>query len=356
MAASSKLIPTPIFYGKRAWPGCPSIQQNWSLPNSIILYIAKNPSSSKVYQILVRTCKFFFETNPIIITAYLDTCKNSTKYRISQNQNERRKCSQNNFECCIKIDLNMLSTKIWITRGLYIQKRIQNSITTIVQKNFRFESFHLSVAENDIIFDDLKFLVSSAKRVFLFENSIKYKNGSIVMLDNILGCLPTNIEIFWFDFGKDVPMVNANASTMKNILKLQNLENLKDFIMYNCPGTLSVEDLSVFLKKFENTNIHFDFKSNISPEYKEQLDYLIDTIIESDVPNHFIAYDGQDAEKHGIMLSRFALNGLTPFNIPDEDEDGFDGENVPVVDETESDDGSTSCIAFLFNKIKNFFM
>uniref|UniRef100_A0AC35FGR7 Uncharacterized protein n=1 Tax=Panagrolaimus sp. PS1159 TaxID=55785 RepID=A0AC35FGR7_9BILA len=189
MVPSSKLISAPIFYGKRPWPGGPSIQQNWSLSNSMILYIAKNPSSSKLYQKLVQICKFFFETNPIIIVSTLTRLKNSTKYLIFQNEHD-----------------------------LHIQERIQNCIPTVVQKNFRFDRLTLAVEDNDIIFDDLKVLVSFAKSVYLLGNSIKYKNGTIVMLDKILGCLPTNIETFWFDFGKDVSMVND--STMNNILKL----------------------------------------------------------------------------------------------------------------------------------------
>uniref|UniRef100_A0A914PET2 Uncharacterized protein n=1 Tax=Panagrolaimus davidi TaxID=227884 RepID=A0A914PET2_9BILA len=162
MVASSKLVQTPIFYGKRAWPGGPSVQQNWSLPNSMIFYIAKNPSSSKVYQKLVQTCKFFFEKNPIIIIENLDTCENGTNYHISQN--ERLDCLENKFECCIKIDLNKLSTKIWITQGLFIRKHIQNSIATVVQRNFRYEILNLGVDDNDIIFDDLKVLASFANK------------------------------------------------------------------------------------------------------------------------------------------------------------------------------------------------
>uniref|UniRef100_A0A914P944 Uncharacterized protein n=1 Tax=Panagrolaimus davidi TaxID=227884 RepID=A0A914P944_9BILA len=333
MVASSKLVSTPIFYGKRPWPGGPSIQQNWSLPNSMIFYIAKNPSSSKVYQKLVQTCKFFFEKNPIIIIENLDTCEDSTKYHISQNQNDRVECLENKFECCIKIDLNKLSTKIWITQGLFIRKHIENSIATIVQKNFRFEILSLGVDDNDIVFDDLKVLDSFAKSVLLYQNSIKYKNGTTVMFDKILELFPSNIKYFCFYFRNDVSMVNA--STMKNILKLQNLENLEYFYLFECPDTISAEDLSAFIKKFEYTKIFLGFASNISEEYKEQLDYLVDEIIESDVPNRVIEYVGQDEEKLETMCSRFALKDEDDDNDSLENDDGFDVETEP--DETESD-------------------
>uniref|UniRef100_A0AC35GP31 Uncharacterized protein n=1 Tax=Panagrolaimus sp. PS1159 TaxID=55785 RepID=A0AC35GP31_9BILA len=368
--ASSKIVSTPIFYGKRAWPGGPSIQQNFLLPLSIIYYIAKNPLSTKVYQKLVKTCKFFFEKNPIIIFDNLDTLDNTTKYHISQNAN--LVCSQNNFECCVKADLKTLSTKIWITRGLHIHRHIENCVAGIVQKNFRFEILRLVINDNDIIFDDLKYLASYARRVTLWINTIKYKNGSIVMLDKILELFPSNIFYFSFYFGKEgVSMVND--STMKNILKLQNLQNLETFKMLDCPDTLNVEDLSAFIKKFENTEIFFCFDTNLSQEYKEQLDSLIDEVIESHVPKRIISYPGQNGAKFKILISRFSHNVTVPVTIPGENEvedlennDGFDAEaqhveDEPTVDdkfesdETETDAGSTCCIAFLFNKIKNFF-
>uniref|UniRef100_A0A914PFS4 Uncharacterized protein n=1 Tax=Panagrolaimus davidi TaxID=227884 RepID=A0A914PFS4_9BILA len=148
---------------------------------------------------------------------------------------------------------------------------------------------------------------------------------------------------------------------MSNILKLQNLQNLqnlKHFLMLDCPDTLNVEDLSAFMKKIEITKIFLAFDSNISEEYKEKLDSLINEIIESGVTNHYIRYDGQDEEKHRILISRFGVYGDLSTDDEDdlEDNDGFDGENEPVVEETESDAQSTCCIAILFNKIKNFFM
>uniref|UniRef100_A0AC35FGT1 Uncharacterized protein n=1 Tax=Panagrolaimus sp. PS1159 TaxID=55785 RepID=A0AC35FGT1_9BILA len=81
--------------------------------------------------------------------------------------------------------------------------------------------------------------------------------------------------------------------------------------MLDCPDTLSIEDLSAFIKKFENTKIFIRFASNISQEYKEQLDSLIDNIIESG--NHLIEYDGQDEEKFEIMISRWAFKGVSWF-------------------------------------------
>uniref|UniRef100_A0AC34G2F0 Uncharacterized protein n=1 Tax=Panagrolaimus sp. ES5 TaxID=591445 RepID=A0AC34G2F0_9BILA len=46
-------------------------KQNWSLSDSIIYYMAKNPKNANIYLKLVKSCKHFFVKNPIIIVERL---------------------------------------------------------------------------------------------------------------------------------------------------------------------------------------------------------------------------------------------------------------------------------------------
>uniref|UniRef100_A0AC34FVH5 Uncharacterized protein n=1 Tax=Panagrolaimus sp. ES5 TaxID=591445 RepID=A0AC34FVH5_9BILA len=41
--------------------------QEWSLPESIIHYMAMNPKKADVYEKLIESCKYFFVQNPIIV-------------------------------------------------------------------------------------------------------------------------------------------------------------------------------------------------------------------------------------------------------------------------------------------------
>uniref|UniRef100_A0AC34FWQ4 Uncharacterized protein n=1 Tax=Panagrolaimus sp. ES5 TaxID=591445 RepID=A0AC34FWQ4_9BILA len=45
--------------------------QEWSLPDSFMYYIAMNPKSAEVYQKLVKSCKFFYIKNPILVVPRL---------------------------------------------------------------------------------------------------------------------------------------------------------------------------------------------------------------------------------------------------------------------------------------------
>uniref|UniRef100_A0A914Q6B4 Uncharacterized protein n=1 Tax=Panagrolaimus davidi TaxID=227884 RepID=A0A914Q6B4_9BILA len=80
-------------------------RQNWSLPNSIIYYISKNPSTSKSFQKLIQSCKYFFIKNPIIIVP---------EFHVTQFSNE-------------------ITCNIWITESLGIITDSPVSINKIYQ-------------------------------------------------------------------------------------------------------------------------------------------------------------------------------------------------------------------------------
>uniref|UniRef100_A0A914QME7 Uncharacterized protein n=1 Tax=Panagrolaimus davidi TaxID=227884 RepID=A0A914QME7_9BILA len=204
---------------------------------------------------------------------------------------------------CIKMDINKISSKLWIIRGLSItdesDPKYLNSL--LLSKLYRCEFHDLVLRDQNISFEDFKFLASSAKKVTVMWGSIiKYKNEKIVMFDKIMECLP-NIENLYFAFHDD-SMINSEM--MKNILKLKNFENLKNLSLYNIPESLSVKDISAFIKKYKNMKFWLIF-CNISNEYKEQLDALVDEIIESGVPYRYLEYEEQDLEKETIMRNRY---------------------------------------------------
>uniref|UniRef100_A0AC34FGX2 Uncharacterized protein n=1 Tax=Panagrolaimus sp. ES5 TaxID=591445 RepID=A0AC34FGX2_9BILA len=61
-AVDSKSVPKKKIY----FTG-PHGRREWSLPDSIMYYMAMNPKSAEVYQKLVKSCKYFYIKNPIVV-------------------------------------------------------------------------------------------------------------------------------------------------------------------------------------------------------------------------------------------------------------------------------------------------
>uniref|UniRef100_A0A914YWF1 Uncharacterized protein n=1 Tax=Panagrolaimus superbus TaxID=310955 RepID=A0A914YWF1_9BILA len=112
-----------------------------------------------------------------------------------------------------------------------------------------------------------------------------------------------DVKTCLFCFEGDISMINA--STMKNICKLKNLQNLESFALANLPEIFNVEDLSKFIKDRVNTKIQFSFNENISDEYKIQLDKLIDIVIKTELINCRLCYPGQNEVKNQILNNRY---------------------------------------------------
>uniref|UniRef100_A0A914R2I7 Uncharacterized protein n=1 Tax=Panagrolaimus davidi TaxID=227884 RepID=A0A914R2I7_9BILA len=290
---------------KIQWPNTPSMKQNWSFKESLIYYIAMKPPTSKVYQRLIQLCKYFFEKNPILIVTRLRDSKEDGDVKSRICFYEDLECYKKKRECCFKIDIAKLSAKIWITRLLFIINHLKDYFALLCSKLYRCENIEIGIFDTIVMFEDFKFMVSSAKDVALHNTSIEYNNGTIVMFDKILECLSPNVEMLEFTFSFDISIIND--STMANIIKLQNLGNLRHFHLHEFPESLEVKDLLAFIKKYENVKILLYFSSKISQRYKNQLDTMIDAVIKSNVPNHLFFYNGQDETKIDILMSRFTL-------------------------------------------------
>uniref|UniRef100_A0AC34G5D1 DUF38 domain-containing protein n=1 Tax=Panagrolaimus sp. ES5 TaxID=591445 RepID=A0AC34G5D1_9BILA len=283
--------------GRIAWPEASSLKQYFSLPYSIMYYMAMNPSTPEVYNKLIQSCKYFFERNPILVVERIDEKKICAK----------KECNAiyGNEPCCVGYDITKITCKFWLTDRLLFgrARRKELNYTSLLRpKVFRCEIKKLEIWDNNVLYDDFKCLASFARIVELLRLKLIHCDGKIVMLEKILELIP-NIEEFQYHFDDDYSVI-TNA-TVKNILQLENLGNLKSFCLYRIPQVFNIVDLSLFIKRHKDTEIFLHFAGNIIEEHKAQLDALIGTIIDSDVSDCLIHYDGQDGEKLKIMESRF---------------------------------------------------
>uniref|UniRef100_A0AC35FI44 Uncharacterized protein n=1 Tax=Panagrolaimus sp. PS1159 TaxID=55785 RepID=A0AC35FI44_9BILA len=308
--------PKRMIPGDIKWPGGPSIQQkHLSLPYLIIDYMAKNPSSTEVYNKLIQCCKHFYEKNPILVV------KNMNENGISSTNGSE----VDEDEYFVDMDIQKIKSKIWLTDVLSLWGVALPNFTVLCSKLYRCNLSELFLGDMNVLFDDFKYLALTVKGVELNNVKMTYKNGKPVMLERILEALP-KVEDFYYDFPDNLSV--TTASTIKNIAKLQNLGNLTMFSLGFIPEVFDVEELSAYMKDHKYLKFVLDFKDNISREYMDQLETLIDTIILSDIFYRIIMFNGQDHEKLKILESR---------NIDQDDDEDMDalfeiGSDIDMID------------------------
>uniref|UniRef100_A0AC34FI99 DUF38 domain-containing protein n=1 Tax=Panagrolaimus sp. ES5 TaxID=591445 RepID=A0AC34FI99_9BILA len=287
---------------KIRWPKSPSMKQYFSLSPLLIYYIAKNPSTPKCYNKLIQTCKYFFEKLPLLTVRYAEDEIICT--------NEIDECWNNFQKCCVKTDITKVFSQIWLTEFVTFCYKDINLASKFCSKVFRCEIDEILLVKN-MTFEDFKFLASNAKKFDLYDFQIIRKNGNLVLLDSILEVVP-NVEEFFITFNPDIFVVTA--FTLK---KIANLQNLKTLAFYYIPDIFNVDDLSSFILGHKDIHIYISFDSDISVEYGNQLDRLIDDIIKNDC-HCMIEYYGQDEEKLTSMKKH--IDALSDESLSDEDE------------------------------------
>uniref|UniRef100_A0A914P8G3 Uncharacterized protein n=1 Tax=Panagrolaimus davidi TaxID=227884 RepID=A0A914P8G3_9BILA len=233
--------------------------QNFSIPDSVIFYIAKNPKTAELYQKMIKTCKYFFIKNPIIVIDKPLNYDNS-QWTIVQTP----------------YDMNQTTSKLWTADDLNVSPKYsittetkdQNILTSIIPNLYRW-----------IYFDEVV---------------VKHEDGSNVEVQKI-------VEIVSYATSIDISHPTITSKTMEELLKIPNFPTLQDFTLYNIPEVFDIEAFYVHMKKNKTTSFYFFFDESISDEYMKRLDEITDEIIatkEFDYKPAFIHFRGLDYERH----------------------------------------------------------
>uniref|UniRef100_A0A914QDZ0 Uncharacterized protein n=1 Tax=Panagrolaimus davidi TaxID=227884 RepID=A0A914QDZ0_9BILA len=207
------------------------LRQFFSLPNSIIYYIIMNPKSSAIYQKLIKTCKYFFTKNPLLIIQ-------SLWY------------SNDQWEICNKVfGFKNLTCKVWITEALFMDlydtKCAPRSIlSSIVPQIFRCDVQNLTIMDQDIALNDLSLLLSFAEHITFVDVIVTDENNSIVGVENIVEVAAAAKNAKSFTIVKPT----ITPSTMKKLEKISFSPKFDHFSMKDIPETFDLEAFSIFMK------------------------------------------------------------------------------------------------------------
>uniref|UniRef100_A0AC34G6X7 Uncharacterized protein n=1 Tax=Panagrolaimus sp. ES5 TaxID=591445 RepID=A0AC34G6X7_9BILA len=244
------------------------LRQSFSLPDSIMHYMAQNPPSPEVYEKLVKCCKYFFIKNQIIILS--NTAYYNNEWRIYGNTGER-----------INIDLSNISIKYWITGYLSVRRTNDNTIaSSLISKIYKCNVRHLSLINQICSFDEFMVLASSnVEALRLFRVTVKYGDGTEVHLEKIVEQLPKvkSIDIYC---PPNTSMITSK--TMQELCKIPHFAKLDYFTLMDIPEAFNLESFSSYMKKNKITCVDLGFCDSISDGYKGRLEALVDEIIEAD--------------------------------------------------------------------------
>ena len=161
----------------------PPQNQRFSLPEIIVHYLAKNPTSSKLWKKLIQTCKYFYSKNPIIVVDCVRQMVNSDNTSWAMELDER----ETNFV------LQNCSFKFWISNSLsaFILDT-PDRISSLFPRVYRFDLESLYLSNVSITFDEFNCLSASNTLIELeFYNVVmKQADGSLVDLVQILERIP----------------------------------------------------------------------------------------------------------------------------------------------------------------------
>uniref|UniRef100_A0A914QST9 Uncharacterized protein n=1 Tax=Panagrolaimus davidi TaxID=227884 RepID=A0A914QST9_9BILA len=235
-------------------------RQNFSMPDSIIFYIAKNPKTAELYLKMVKTCKYFFVKNPIIILPTLKA--DDGKWRVNEKP----------------LDFTKYNCKYWITGEIYAsayESVDENILSPIIPKIYRCDVKRLYLYSQVMSFDDLSLIVSSAEKIYLKNVIVKHSDSSDIPLEDIVAIAVKAKEIY-------VTKPTITSKTMKELLQIPHFATLDQFV------------------KNQHTKFFLYFDDSISDAYKNRLELFIDEILETkeiDYIPPFICCPERDREK-----------------------------------------------------------
>uniref|UniRef100_A0A914XZI0 Uncharacterized protein n=1 Tax=Panagrolaimus superbus TaxID=310955 RepID=A0A914XZI0_9BILA len=239
-------------------------QQKWSLPDSIIYNIAKNPKNAKIYQKLIQSSKYFFVKNPIIVA--------------------ERLCIRKDHAILNKyLNMPCVTSKFWITDKFENASKMLDLkstpilISSFIPQLYRNDAAYLYLRGQIISYNQFMFISSNAQHIVLNETVVKDDDGSVVPLEKLVAILSKAKDIEFYD---SIPST-ITENTVTELLKLPHFSTIDKFEFHNIPETFDIETLFNYIKTNKYTNFVFWFGGSISEGYKNRIEAIMDEILET---------------------------------------------------------------------------
>uniref|UniRef100_A0A914Q042 Uncharacterized protein n=1 Tax=Panagrolaimus davidi TaxID=227884 RepID=A0A914Q042_9BILA len=296
--SNSETTPSDIimrYYSNNAPFRSTFYRQAFPFRDTLIRYITNNPASSKLYQKIIQSCKHFFIKNPIIIVRELRFEEENCYIRGSRPSKDRP-----NYR---SVDLNELTSKIWITDSFKVWGRTPNCpvITSFMPQIYQCNATDIFIYKQMFSFNDLMIIASKCELLHL-SNVVIMNNDEVapetekdqfyfetaVSLETLFTALPKVKKFTYY-----LPDNSLNIITTKTaveLLKIPHFLSLDQFKIGKIPEIFDIKSFYCHIKKNKKTKIHLDFSDRICDEYKTRLQTIVDEILEKENRNYKVPW------------------------------------------------------------------
>uniref|UniRef100_A0A914P464 Uncharacterized protein n=1 Tax=Panagrolaimus davidi TaxID=227884 RepID=A0A914P464_9BILA len=261
-------------------------RQSFSLPDSYMFYILKHPKNAEMYQKMIKSCKYFFIKNPILVIPCLSYGRDSKEWQNLSN---------------VKSDMSNLMSKIWITGKLHINagKNEENILSSIISKVYRCDVKVFILYDQTILYHDLSRLIGSAEKIRFYRNVlVKNDNGSNVCLEKIV---EVALKAKIISVYPGTILSSITSKTMKELLKIPHFSKVKFLSMKKIAESFDIETFYAYMKKNKFTKFALYFDESISNAYKNRLEAINNEILATKMFNYtppLINFDGLDVDEY----------------------------------------------------------
>uniref|UniRef100_A0A914QDS1 Uncharacterized protein n=1 Tax=Panagrolaimus davidi TaxID=227884 RepID=A0A914QDS1_9BILA len=243
-------------------------RQSFAFRDSLMHYIAKNPSSPKVYQKMINSCKYFFHKNPILV---------SSLFCVDRHQI----LMDHKF-----IEMASLQSKFWVSEFLTIRDGTVNSknlVAKITSMIYKCDAKRLCFENQNVFYNDLVLLGSSVEEISFREVTVKYNDDSNVELEKIVVAFPQAKTFEWLSYEV---LSSIKKETFKELVKLPNFAKFDTFCINHIPETFDLETFFEYIKENKHTTFELAFDDSISLPYKIRIEAIIDEILQTKPLNY----------------------------------------------------------------------
>uniref|UniRef100_A0A914PNK6 Uncharacterized protein n=1 Tax=Panagrolaimus davidi TaxID=227884 RepID=A0A914PNK6_9BILA len=227
--------------------------QDFLLPKPIILYIIEN-AGHRVLRKLFASCKYFYakKQTPIcyrLQTGYEEKFINEGLILWEKNG-------------LIKSDLKRCLKKTFIYGSIFINCRDKTVFSTLLPRIYRCEAKFISLYDQSISFDELKFLIEHGGIVTLDlgHSEIKDEKGDYVCLEQIIQFLP-NISML------ELPKVKVSAKTGHALAEQKFYGKISRFCIAYIFGEPFDDNQFVKFCKTNGDDEHFGIGLHFAPTF-----------------------------------------------------------------------------------------